>query len=523
LFERERPQGRFVFLLARIRFARKLTEFGIIVNAMAKFQVLSRQPEKLVLGKGGANGLGSLIGIVASALVVCVGMTALIEEGALFNPVMVVIGLIVTISLLSAASGALRSTRIVIDGAQRLATREDKIFLLPWRRQMLASNTIREARVSAPNIQNNLRRTAFSIWQVELRDVDGATLVVNERGAYAEMRALAEEVGALLGLPVRDSAEKASVLDARAEIFATTQPESLRPRAQAQTSAPRESSSVLLNEPATQMAALQAGIQTAANAPPSQTQMSARMPVLEMGMPMAFSEMMAFATNAATLAQTKDAAVADARLALSQNATMNPIEYALPPLAGMTQMSAAALFPPMMDLPALEPLTLDTKTLDGGAFALPERQPAVEPTPRADDAWGARESVAARQAAQAQFHAARQLHAQNNFADAQAAYEQALDNDPGNAHAHNDLGVLFLQQRKMAEAERAFRKAIALDPFLASGRYNLGVVLQRLGKRQAAQEQFRLGAMYSAGLAQDFQMALEGGANAPMLSAGAAR
>lgn len=492
-----------MFLLTRIRFARKLTEFGIIVNAMAKFKVLSRQPEKLVLGQGGANGLGSLIGIVASALVVCAGMTALIAEGALFNPVMAALGFIVAIALLSAVSGALRSTRITIDGAQRLVTREDKIFFLSWRRQMLASNTIREARVSAPNVRNDLRGATFPMWQVELRDVNGATLVVNERGAYAEMRALAQEVGALLGLPVRDSADKASALDARA---------------------PLESSSVALNEPTGQMTAMQAHTQTAAPAAlSSQAQLSAQMPILETGMPIAFSEMMAFASDAATFAQTKDVAVADTQLALSQNATMNPIEYTLPPLAGMAQMSAAAMFPPMMNLPALEPLTLDTKALAAGALGLPEMESAVEPMSRADDAWGAHENVAARQAAQAQFHAARQLHAQNNFADAQAAYELALDNDPGNARAHNDIGVLFLRQRKMTEAERAFRKAIALDPFFAPGRYNLGVVLQRLGKHQAAQEQFRLGAMYSSGRAQDFQVALEGGATAPMLSDGAAR
>jgi tetratricopeptide (TPR) repeat protein len=537
--------------------------FGIIVRAMANLNVLSRQPEKIVLGKGGAKNFGNLIGLLIFGVVVCVGMSAFLEEGVISNPVLLVIGIIVAVAIFSSVVGALRSTRVVIDSEQRLASREDKLLLFPIRRQTMALNVIRDVQVSATRFKSGAVPLTLPFWQVDLRGVDGSTLLVNERGTHVEMRVLADEVGAILKRPVRDaavqpsgapapaptrSAPDASIRKTRARqaqqqaaagvpILATSARQAAEQTAAnaaiVETTAQLQAQAAAASAPILQTTAMQAYDQTIATAPiaaatarQTQAQVNANMPVFDMGMRMAFSQMSAFTSDVAIQAQMNSASAAadapfvetSARLVQQQSQAAMTMEYGLMPLAGMAQMPAAISFPPVLTLPALAPVALDAVALTVASTMLPEARWDEQAT-TADTADSIEnERAGDRDDPTVQFRAARQLYAQGNYADAQAAYERALDGDPGSASIHNDLGVLFLQQRKLDDAERAFRKTIALDPFFAPGRYNLGVTLLRQGKRRAAVEQFRLGANNAPAQKQDFQDALRGNVHAPMLS-----
>lgn len=73
--------------------------------------------------------------------------------------------------------------------------------------------------------------------------------------------------------------------------------------------------------------------------------------------------------------------------------------------------------------------------------------------------------------------------------DAMAAlgyYKRALELDPENADACNNLGVALRTLDRFAEAEVALRQAIRLRPASAGAYVNLGLVLRSLGKIDAA-------------------------------------
>ena len=59
------------------------------------------------------------------------------------------------------------------------------------------------------------------------------------------------------------------------------------------------------------------------------------------------------------------------------------------------------------------------------------------------------------------------LCTERRFAEAEAAYREAIRLDPANALAHNNLGNVLSSLGRHAEAEAAYREAIRLDPALA--------------------------------------------------------
>jgi len=76
-----------------------------------------------------------------------------------------------------------------------------------------------------------------------------------------------------------------------------------------------------------------------------------------------------------------------------------------------------------------------------------------------------------------------------DHAGAEAAYRKAIELDPTNAVAHNNLGILLMDVRKdHAGAEAAFRKAIELDPTDAVAHNNLGNLLKNVRKDYAGAE-----------------------------------
>src|SRR5262249_26715073 len=67
-----------------------------------------------------------------------------------------------------------------------------------------------------------------------------------------------------------------------------------------------------------------------------------------------------------------------------------------------------------------------------------------------------------------------------------AAHRKAIELDPKNALAHNNLGKALYDQKKPAEAIACYRKAVELDPKNARFHYDLGNALNVQGKLDEA-------------------------------------
>jgi protein O-mannosyl-transferase len=75
-------------------------------------------------------------------------------------------------------------------------------------------------------------------------------------------------------------------------------------------------------------------------------------------------------------------------------------------------------------------------------------------------------------------------HPQEAFAE----YQAALALDEAYPDAQNDVGLSLVDQGKFADAERHFKRAIEIDPAFASGYGNLGMLYGRLGQSAKAIE-----------------------------------
>src|SRR5713226_6505458 len=67
-----------------------------------------------------------------------------------------------------------------------------------------------------------------------------------------------------------------------------------------------------------------------------------------------------------------------------------------------------------------------------------------------------------------------------------ACYRRALEIDPRDAQAHNNLGHALAQQGKVEEAIASYRRAIQADRGHAQAHCNLGLLLSRQGRFQEA-------------------------------------
>ena len=70
--------------------------------------------------------------------------------------------------------------------------------------------------------------------------------------------------------------------------------------------------------------------------------------------------------------------------------------------------------------------------------------------------------------------------------DGRTLFEHALQVNPNNALAHNNLGILLLHNGEMPEAMSHFRKALEINPDYAFAHYNLGNALQQDGRLEEA-------------------------------------
>jgi len=68
-----------------------------------------------------------------------------------------------------------------------------------------------------------------------------------------------------------------------------------------------------------------------------------------------------------------------------------------------------------------------------------------------------------------------------DYQSAGSAFQQALQLSPNSAKTHNNLGNVYVAQKKFDLAEKEFRTVLRLDPANRDGNYNLGVLLMAKG------------------------------------------
>jgi tetratricopeptide (TPR) repeat protein len=74
--------------------------------------------------------------------------------------------------------------------------------------------------------------------------------------------------------------------------------------------------------------------------------------------------------------------------------------------------------------------------------------------------------------------------------EAKEAFQRALQLNPDQAQAHNDLGLVLRAEGQRAAARESFLAALRVDPDYAEARYNLALVLQEGGERGRAREEY---------------------------------
>lgn len=80
---------------------------------------------------------------------------------------------------------------------------------------------------------------------------------------------------------------------------------------------------------------------------------------------------------------------------------------------------------------------------------------------------------------------------QRDLSCAEAAFRKAIQQDPYDADAHNNLGLALSDQGKSAEGIAEFRQAIALQPNLASAHHSLGLAMYDQGQLAAAVTEYK--------------------------------
>ncbi len=74
----------------------------------------------------------------------------------------------------------------------------------------------------------------------------------------------------------------------------------------------------------------------------------------------------------------------------------------------------------------------------------------------------------------------------HDYQSAVSAFQQALQLSPNSAKTHNNLGNVYVAQKKFDLAEKEFRTVLRLDPTNRDGNYNLGVLLMAKGSSAEA-------------------------------------
>jgi tetratricopeptide (TPR) repeat protein len=89
------------------------------------------------------------------------------------------------------------------------------------------------------------------------------------------------------------------------------------------------------------------------------------------------------------------------------------------------------------------------------------------------------------------FDQAWELAAKGQDEAAIAEWKEALELDPGDAKAHNNLGVLLLRKGRLEEGIAHFQKALEVNPEYGEALNNVGIALLKEGKSEEAIKHFQ--------------------------------
>ena len=84
----------------------------------------------------------------------------------------------------------------------------------------------------------------------------------------------------------------------------------------------------------------------------------------------------------------------------------------------------------------------------------------------------------------------RLLHTEDDLDGAEREYREAARRDPKSALAWYNLGVLLEDRSRAAEALPCYERAVAADPDLADAHYNLGLLYEHAGRQRDAVRHF---------------------------------
>jgi len=80
--------------------------------------------------------------------------------------------------------------------------------------------------------------------------------------------------------------------------------------------------------------------------------------------------------------------------------------------------------------------------------------------------------------------------ASDDFVSAEKAYRRSADVDPNFAEAFNNLGVLLREDGKLPEATTMLERAVALDAQLTAARFNLALAYEERGRLTDAEREY---------------------------------
>ena len=89
---------------------------------------------------------------------------------------------------------------------------------------------------------------------------------------------------------------------------------------------------------------------------------------------------------------------------------------------------------------------------------------------------------------------------------AKAAFQQAVDLDPGYSDAYNNLGILYMQDKEYSKAEASFHQALQNPLYLTPEKalVNLGKVMEAKDNSAAAEQYYRQAIKYKPAFVQAY-------------------